>query len=288
MKTRTIASAFALLACVGAAHAGQIAGSPIVGGNAAAWQTFPGALNNTSNAGRPYWDNPSMDGGNRNIGNWLNGTYTPNLPAGSVPNSGPAAPSWWGYSSPNPGARGGSTNAPSAMHFQAEAPLTYQASLLLEVAGFRNVNEVGWYDTSAAPGQEVLNPIFTGAMSPVVTTTFTPSASWGLYIRSHNGYTAASGKGWLFFMDSTRNRSVGFTGDAIPGQQHFAVFGVDTTPFAERYIVGIEDLTLNNSGIELQGDFNDVVLSIQTVPTPGTAVLGVVGGLLATRRRRNG
>lgn len=274
-----IASTLAL-ALAATAHAG------VGGGTSADWLNFPGALNDYSNANRPYWDNKSMDGGNRNIGNWINGSYTPNLPAGSQTNALGTTPQYYGYAATASGRTSSGSDAPDVIAFTQDAGVTYRASQLVEVAGYAPYNEIGWYDTTDKAGFETLHTIFKGSDAPVTTVDFTPSPTWGLYIRSYKGYSNDSGKGWLFFSDSSRNRTKGFEADAVPGQQHFAIFSTSTQPGVDRYIVGTEDLTINHSGIEGIGDFNDVIFTLEAVPTPGAAALLGMGGLAALRRRR--
>lgn len=285
MKNRAVL--LAALAGLSAATAvrADVLVSPTVSGNVPGWQAFPASTNNYGNAARPYFDNPSLDSGNRNAANWVKGNYTGSLPSGSVSNTAGAALPWWGYGNTVSALAGPTSNAAS-FGFVKEVGTVVRATLLVEVAGYASVNEIGWYNTDDLPGAEILKPIFSGPTTPVTTVDFTPSANWGLYIRSYNGYTAGSGKGWFFFSESSRNRAVGFVGDPVKGQQHFSVFGADLTPGAQKYLVGTEDLTINNSSIELQGDYNDSIFSLQVIPTPGSAALVGLGGLLLGKRRR--
>ncbi len=202
-------------------------------------------------------------------------------------NSGPTSMQWWGMGSVQNTLTGPSSNAAQGISFVKDVGTTMVATLLTEVAGYAPYNEIGWYDTTAAPGSEVLNVIFSGSDAPVTNKTFTPSVNWGLYIRSHASYPSSATKGWLFFSESSRNRTVGFTADAVPGQQHFAVFAQSLAAQGEKFVVGVEDLTINNSSIECLGDFNDSIFTLQVVPAPGAAALAGLGGLVALRRRRS-
>lgn len=281
MKTPTLALACVLLASAAPALAGQITGTVTIGGSPGQWQGFPSQLGKNVPT-RAYWDNASMDPHNENIGYWLRDSYLPSLPAISRP----ASLSWWGYDAKVETFRSLSTNAPRSMTMINEPGTQYQAQILLEAAAYAGVNEIGWYDAGDQAGQEELHPFFMGADGVGHFSTFTPSGEWGLYIRSHRGFTPESGNGWLFFSESDRNRTVNRSGDAVPGQQHFAIFGFDLTRDVERYVVGVEDLTIDRSSIEKQGDFNDSVFTLRVVPTPGAAALVGLGGILASRRRR--
>lgn len=275
-------AALAALGFAAAAHADVT----VVGTAGAGWQNFPGALNQYSNTARPFWDQRSLDTGNRNIGNYLNGSYTLPLPGGTSasPN---ISPRWWGAGTP--GMIGGQTfTGDSNFRFaQTASTPSITTTMHLEVAGNNAFNEVGWYNTTDPKGAETLHPIYSGANVPILNGSFTPSAAWGLYIRSFPQHSGA-GQGLLFFSESMRNRANGPAALASDDLlvQHFALFGVNTTPGNERYYVGIEDLAQRSTGIEKWGDYNDVVMTIQAVPAPGAMVLAALGGLLVARRRR--
>ncbi len=77
-----------ILACtlVAAVAPSAFAGITISGSSGASWQAFPTSLNVYGTTPRPYWDQNTKDttgGGptNRNVGNYLNGTWTGALPA---------------------------------------------------------------------------------------------------------------------------------------------------------------------------------------------------------------
>lgn len=286
MNLKYATASVVALAMLAGSAASADAGITLVGSGNGGWVSFPEALNDYGNVNRPFWDQRSMDTGNRNIGNYLAGSYTLPLPAGASPTPN-ITPDWWSIVGPAPLVGGAPMNADPNLRFVSGANEPVNSTMMLEVAGNRNFNEIGWYDTSDAAGMEVLNPIYSGADSPLAAAMFTPSASWGLYIRSHNGY-AGAGQGLLFFMDSSRNRANGPAALAANDLlvQHFALFAESLTPGAERYIVGVEDLPLRSTNIENFGDYNDVVLTVQAVPAPGALALLGLTGLVVARRRR--
>ena len=140
------------------------------------------------------------------------------------------------------------------------------ASLMLEVAANSNINEFGWYDTT---NTSVLHPIFVGGDSAPLTDPFTPSASYGFYLKGSNGtfYTQSS-------LDTTGGTS----------QQHFTVFEQSLTGGAEVYWLGIEDLNAHDQfgGEGGAGDYNDMLVRITAtaVPEPSTVMLVLCGTLL--------
>jgi hypothetical protein len=155
-------------------------------------------------------------------------------------------------------------------------------SLVLEISAYKTLNQVGWFDVSAPT---VLHTIWTGADSSTSGSaqSFTPSANWGLYIISPSG---------TFYSESALDTPADNT-------QHFAIFQLSSTPGAESYEIGAEDLAYTGNNYEGTGDFNDFVFTIQSqpgnnpdVPTgsgiPEPASLSVLGlgaaGLLLRRR----
>jgi hypothetical protein len=260
------------MAVVAMSASSASAGLILNGTAGSGWQAFPGALNNYANDSRPYWDQRSMDGNNRNIGNYVSGTYGGSLPSNAAPS--PAiTPMWWSAGGASP------SNSNVTMDNDLSLSLTGGTSvattLRLEVAGRHAQNEIGWYDLSAPIGSEVFHTIFSGPATAVTSATFTPSTTFGLYLKSG---------GNVMFTQSARNRG----GNAIDREtQHFAFFATDLTPGAESYLVGVEDLYRHQTGVEGIGDFNDVVFSMTAVPAPGAATLALIGlGLIGSRSRR--
>lgn len=239
----------------------------ISGSGSATFQSWAGT--NLNQNGSPYWDNPSMDGDQRNVGYSL-------IDAPSAPLSGaPGALPFWGNAYNSVGDNGGTADL--SFFFQRSAP-TSSALLKLEVAGQSNVNEFGWYDIS---NPSALHPLFLGPDSAPANDIFSPSLQYGFYLKS--------GSTGTFYTQSSLNTS----GDT--SHQHFAVFQESATPGAEVYWIGIE----NRTGLELKGkegglgDYNDMLIRISTVvppllvPEPSTAVLLLSGVLLLVGIRLN-
>ncbi|MGH7131519.1 MAG: PEP-CTERM sorting domain-containing protein [Phycisphaerales bacterium] len=246
----------------------------LTGTAGAGWQAFPGALNNYGNATRPYWDQNTLDGNpeNRNVGNYLNNTWTGGLPAGAAasPN---IAPVWWGRTSIT------DFYATQDLDVRFSTGGTVGASLRLELSGNSGTNEIGWYNPSDVAGSETLNPIFVGGDSPITGVNFTPSNTFALYLRTVDNR--------IFFSDASRNRE-GATPMSADDRatQHFAFFGASLVAGNEVYYIGSEDLRRQNADREIIGDYNDLIFTIRAVPTPGAAALMGLGILAAGRRRR--
>lgn len=269
-------TAVIVLAGLSAAATTASADLLISGSAGSGWQPFPGALNNYSNAARPFWDQDTQDRAgnvtNRNIGNYISGTWTGSLPAGTVPSPN-LTPDWWG----RPASPDFASTMDNDVSFTVTPPTTLLGSLMrLELAGRANVNELGWYSLADAVGSETLHPIFTGPQGAGTVGNFSPAAAFGLYLKSGNTF---------YFTQSARNR-----GDNIApadlSTQHFAVFAVDLSAGAQSYIIGAEDLPRSGAGREIVGDYNDLVFTLSAIPTPGAAMVLGLGGVAALRRRR--
>lgn len=228
-----------------------------------AWQDF--TAGNINQNGKPYWDNPSLDTGDRNVGYFLTGS---GAVFGADTNYLGTGPQFWGmaYSSGNDGA----TNSGAAdTSFTATTTLPYSWNqFLLRITGFAGTDTVGIYDTTDTTNKTVL---FGPSDSVGDTKLITLPASFGFY--------GISGDGNTYYSDSALNPL------AEQSHQHFAFFQDKNNIGC--YFLGFEDLA-GIAGTEGTGDFNDIVVEFCPVPLPG-ALLLLGGGfvrLLAYGRRR--
>jgi len=254
MKSFHVALVVAILGSSGSVFADTISS----GSSGVGFQTF-GTPNEN---GTPFWDQQSMDGSHKNIGYLVNSEYGSLLP-------------YWGKSD---------GKFDKSFSFTRGASSGDVSGLLkIEIAGYHNLNEVGWYEVGNTSNK---NTIWSGSDGAGVDALFNPTTNWGLYIISPGG---------TFYSESGYNTG---TNDDKKNQ-HFAVFL--ESPLAnygdgyEKYYIGVEDLKLANSGIEKSGDYNDFVFTIQSAPEVGggdipepasLSVLGLGAAALLIRRRK--
>jgi hypothetical protein len=208
--------------------------------------SFIGLVNGIGENGGEYWDNGSYDGSQQNVGYFLTKTgafaSNPASPAISAANLRFFAANATGA-------------APLHLLFGGAGAAVQSTQILIEVAGFRDVNRLSYVDQGG-----IEKPIFAGPDGPGATATFTAVGQFALILR-HGGFFATS--------DSSRH-------------QFFSVFHDVNNP--DKVYIGIEDLK-HNSDV----DYNDMVITLQTVgaPAPSALVLLASGGLsgLAALRR---
>lgn len=241
----------------------------IVWGGAGGWTTGW----NANNDGVEYWDNVSKDGAGCNIGFYLSGnlgTCNNNDGAVASPN---LDPNVHGYLS--------NANLPiSDIWVQSAGDML--AGLLLEVAGYRNVNEFGYYKKgSTDPNDRVM--LFSGADAPSATAAFNPFADkgwtdYGFYLTS--GFEIG-GVFQTYFSESSLNSGT------EQGLQHFVFFQGP----GGKYYIGIEDRPISPAiQPDFDRDYNDMVIRFnqKPVPEPTTTALfglGLLGAVGVIRRR---
>lgn len=272
-------------------------------------QAFPAPLNES---GAAYWENPSRDGIQMNIGNWLTGTggfssinnslqnsecaYGVNPCIGNSPGISASQLDWVG----NPSNGSEMSSQAQLIEFQQTLPAT-QVTIKALISSYTSMTELGWYDVNTG----LFHRLFDGAgiagprgsdLTLGATASFSSSGSYYFYMINY-------ALGTTYVMDSTKNDN----GEA--GRQHFSVFARNgATP--DGFYVGVEDAytdfaqgppaSWNPNLAEHLGDDNDVIFSVTPVggsdpiltPEPEPSVVSLCGfGLLglcglALRRRR--
>jgi hypothetical protein len=225
-------------------------------GTPAQWNTWAAP---TSIRTVGFWDGPSTDGTNCNVGYWLTGTNSPGCINvfgnffGSTP--GPLA-----FLSANGSAQ---TPVPFVLSPTGGARII---TMRLEVAGMAPGNVFGYYLLS---NPAVLNPLFIGAQTSGATALFNPSGPYGFYIES-NGMTFRSQSSVNFALFSEQ--------PAVPS------LGSNLT----RFWIGVEDLPLPAGAFgpgflspTVDGDYNDMLFSMEIPPSdppPGGGCTLTQGG----------
>lgn len=219
------------------AHAAAMAGNiNVIGSSGAGWNMVTQSMLNQD--GLPFFDQPSWDGPNYNIGYCLmGGGNCPVIPGVTTPLQ------YWGI---------GTANDPNYA-FSDALPTT--AMFELSVTAFDPEDTLYWYDTSSSG---TLHSLFNAGSTPGSEITFTAPTDFGLALLSGNGST--------YYSQSALN-PIGET-----SHQHFATFRDSSGSL----YVGVEDLA-GTGGLEKLGDYQDVVVKLNAVPEPGSIVLLAIG-----------
>ncbi|HYZ85851.1 MAG TPA: hypothetical protein VE621_15680 [Bryobacteraceae bacterium] len=267
--------------------------------NAPDWRpaTWSASQPTNPNNSTPYFSVPSDDGSGCNIGYFIAGTATgscQNQMANPPFTGHGAALEYWGKGKIN---GSGATNVVDTGFYFTADNSTFVIQVLAEVAGNRNLNEIGLYFRD---GTTAALRLLSGPENPPQSFTFTPGAAgvggFGIYLKNAAGD--------IYYSESSRNAV-----DA--GRQHFAVFrdrnvagyAYNTNNWTKLWIGAEDNHTVGTTTADY--DFNDAIITIACTagctsapptglpelytPEPGTFVLmgcSLVALFLMIRRSR--
>ena len=218
-------------------------GAAITGSAGSGWQTFPDPLHELGN---PYWDSPSWDGPQKNVGYLLCGL------AG-------VTPPWWG----NP-------DGSADLNFSFQGQGALHATMFLAYAGRAGVNEFGWYDLDAPA---VLHPIFLGGTVPGTETMVNTSEDFGFYFKTPEPEIGDQ----VYYTQSALNPG------GETSHTHFAVFGESLSSSEQIYWLGMEDLRAGRTDNDYQDMI--VRVQANPEPSTFILLAGGAGLLWFLRRR---
>jgi len=216
--------------------------------------------------GGPYWNNFSGDGAKANIGWCLAGT------GGCAISSPPGAISYYGTST------GAAVQNMAFVNPGSPVSISLLGTFTNQKGNGNGTDYFGWYAINADGSIGAMTQLWSST-APVNTTSaiITPNGSYGLYLESVQGNGAAS---YFWFMNDNDNYAGGPNKNPVDNNQHFAVFSA--TPGI--YYVGMEE---GNYALgTADGDFNDMIVKVTSVPEPAALTLLGAAVLLAVRRKR--
>jgi hypothetical protein len=281
------------------AFADVITGTGYNGTGSASQQALPLTIDESGTGG--YWENPSRDGLDLNVGFWLTGTggysninsalqnqVCPTINPCVAPSPGlSAAQTTFLGSSYNAGV-GEISTQPQSMEFTPTGSII-TVTIETFISFYSPNTELGWYDVTT----QTMHPLFDGASVPGgmgaplaigSIANFQTNDPYFFYVINLSTGT--------FFMDSTLNTN----GEA--GHQHFSVFSNSTLGNGTYYIGtedGFTDTAMGSQAVpfssmdEHLGDGNDLIFMATSTPEPATmslCALGLAALISAVRRRK--
>lgn len=224
-----------------------------VGGTWTTWQQMSTLV--SASSGGPYWNNPSGDGSEYNIGWCLAGggnCTIPNAP-GNLPffaDGNSAINNMW------------FTTGGSSVTVSLKGVFTSQSS---PASG---IDYLGYYTLDPNTGNITSSTRLLNAGEPIATNvlfTVGPNTSYGFYLENVQGQGLSDETDYWFYMNSTKDQIS--NGTTPVASQHFAVFNDLNSLY-----LGIED------GIGVpDGDYNDLIVQVTSTPEPATTALAAIG-----------
>jgi hypothetical protein len=275
---------FLLSTCLAIGFAATALANTVVSSPAGEWHPFVAPNNNPGDA---FWDQTSIDGANCNVGYWLQNMSWPVGGCSNVASAGSGGPG------SNLSFLGAENNPAANVAWEFKASNSQAVTLLLEVAGNKDLNDLGYY-TYDTNGNVVHHLLFDGSITPggagsTALITVGADEMFGFYLCPAGDCGATTGA-----KNSYANAYYSGSGlGSAAGLGKFALFSEvpaalgDLNTQITKYWVGVEDKP-NGTGEGL-GDFNDMLFTASVVPEPGfyaALALGLFGVFCYTWRRR--